>query len=98
MAEIDIISLWNKGKSSQGPVEVDVDKIISQKSRTPLYWIKFILWIEFAINIICLPIFLIFWREEDPILYGVVTPLIIVVYLIYYQFLIAISKMISIDP
>ncbi len=88
MAEIDIIALWNKGKPSQGSIDVDVDRLISKKSKTPLYWIKFILWIEFAINLVCLPITLIFWREEDPMLYGVITPLIIVIYLIYYQFLI----------
>lgn len=88
MAEVDIIELWNKGKGvSSGEKEVNVDELISKNSRTPLYWIKIILWIEFWINLASLP-FVYVMKEIEPVLYGTVMPIVVVVYLFYYQFLI----------
>ncbi|MEQ9402135.1 MAG: hypothetical protein RIM99_01005 [Cyclobacteriaceae bacterium] len=88
MAEVDIIDLWNKGKKDPSPDNnPDIEAIISKKSRTPLYWIKVVLWIEFWINVISLP-FVFLFRHIDFVLYAVIMPIVIVVYLVYYQFLI----------
>jgi hypothetical protein len=87
MEEVDIKELWNKGKGISSVQAVDVDVIISKKSKTPLYWIKVILWIEFWLNLASLPLTYFFY-EEDPILFGIVGPILIVIYLFYYQFLI----------
>jgi hypothetical protein len=88
MAEVDIISLWNKGKESASQGEdINIDELISKKSKTPLYWIKIVLWIEFWINLVSLPFFLLY-KEIEPVLYGIVGPIVIVIYLVYYQFLI----------
>lgn len=88
MAEVDIIDLWNKGKGqSSEPFDEYIDEISRKKSKTPLYWIKVILWIEFWINVVSLPI-CIYYRSIDPILYGVIMPIVITPYLFYYQFLI----------
>lgn len=88
MAEVDIIKLWNKGKAPSSDAEsFDIDEVISRKSKTPLFWIKLVLWIEFWINFVSLPFFYVY-RDLDPVLYGIVTPILIVIYLVYYQFLI----------
>lgn len=88
MAEVDIIDLWNKGKGdSSNQEEINVDELISKKSRTPLYWIKVILWIEFWLNLVSIPVIILVSKQE-PILYGIIMPIVIVIYLIYYQFLI----------
>ncbi|MEP1096652.1 MAG: hypothetical protein ABJG78_16165 [Cyclobacteriaceae bacterium] len=89
MAEVDIIDLWNKGKRhSSIEQEIDVDELVTKKSKTPLHWIKVVLWIEFWINLVSLPLMYILFQEDDPILYGIIMPIIILIYLIYYQFLI----------
>lgn len=88
MAEVDIIDLWNKGKRTAYSQEVDLKELVTKKSKTPLYWIKFILWIEFFINLISLPIVLIYYTDDHPILYGIFFPIVVVIYLVYYQFLI----------
>ena len=89
MAEVDIIELWNKGKRhSSGGEELNIDELVTKKSKTPLYWIKIILWIEFWLNLICLPLIFIFFKEDEPLLYGFIMPIIIIIYLFYYQFLI----------
>ncbi len=88
MAEVDIIALWNKGKGNTSlSHELNLEEISRKQSKTPLYWIKIILWIEFWINLISLPS-VYFLIEIDPLLYGVIMPIIIVIYLVYYQFLI----------
>ncbi|MEP5613213.1 MAG: hypothetical protein ABJP45_13240 [Cyclobacteriaceae bacterium] len=89
MAEVDIIDLWNKGKrQSSIQQEIDVEELITKKSKTPLYWIKLILWVEFWLNLISLPVVFIFYRDDDPFLYGVLMPIALLIYLVYYQFLI----------
>lgn len=88
MAEVDIIELWNKGKKhSLTDEQPNIDEWITKTSKTPLYWIKVVLWVEFWLNLVSLPIVYIF-REDDPILYGIITPILIFIYLVYYQFLI----------
>lgn len=89
MAEVDIIDLWNKGKkhATKGE-ELNIDELVTKRSKTPLYWIKVVLWIEFWMNLLSFPIVYVFYKEDEPILYGVVMPLIILIYLVYYQFLI----------
>lgn len=88
MAEVDIIELWNKGKKdSSDNEEVNVDELINKKSRTPLHWIKIILWIEFWLNLASIPVVILI-SEQEPILYGIIMPIVIAIYLVYYQFLI----------
>ncbi len=89
MAEVDIIELWNKGKKhSSVEGELNIDELITKKSKTPLYWIKIILWIEFWMNLVSLPLIYILFKDDEPFLYGIVMPGIIIIYLFYYQFLI----------
>ncbi len=88
MAEVDIIDLWNKGKKHSTGEELNVDELITKKSKTPLFWIRIVLLIEFWINLVSLPLIYIFFRDDEPVLYGIVMPIIIFIYLIYYQFLI----------
>lgn len=88
MAEVDIIDLWNKGKKHSAGDEPNVDELITKKSKTPLFWIRIVLLIEFWINLVSLPLIYIFFRDDEPVLYGIVMPIIIIIYLVYYQFLI----------
>jgi len=89
MAQVDIIDLWNKGKRhSSVEREIDVDELITKKSKTPLYWIKVVLWIEFWLNLVSVPLTYIFFRDDEPFIYGVLMPIVGLIYIVYYQFLI----------
>lgn len=89
MAEVDIIDLWNKGKGpAPAEQEFNLDELVSKKSKTPLYWIKTILWIEFWLNLLSFPLMFILFKDDEPVLYGIIMPVIILIYLVYYQFLI----------
>jgi len=97
MADLDIKDIWAKGKKQQTEMlTVDVDDMIGKKSKTVLYWVKFILWIEFSITLISIPLIFLDWNEvyfkylgenyldyANPISIG-----IMVGYLVYFQFLI----------
>ncbi|MEL6560582.1 MAG: hypothetical protein AAFQ94_20490 [Bacteroidota bacterium] len=93
MAELDIKDIWAKGKS-QGfsEMKLDVDDVIGKKSKNVLYWVKFILWIEFWINVASLPflVWAIFQHDYYPQFrnFTIFTSILIVMYLFYYQFLI----------
>lgn len=90
MADIDIQGLWEKGKQVSRPAapEIDIDEAIKGKSKTTLYWIKVILWIEFWVNVVCTPFAIGLFRETRQ--YGALAFFIVVVivYLFYYIFLI----------
>ncbi len=90
MADIDIQGLWEKGKQANRSTEpeIDIDQAIKGKSRTTLYWIKIILWMEFWINVISTPIIIkmLLELESYPLLGFFLV--LVAVYLIYYLFLI----------
>ncbi len=93
MADLDIKDIWAKGKLQRfETLNVDVDNLVGKKSKNVLYWVKFILWIEFGINATSL-IFITFslayidlktWEKWT----YVITMGVIVLYLFYYRFLI----------
>lgn len=93
MAELDIKDIWAKGKLQRfNALTLDVDDVIGKKSKNVLYWVKFVLWIEFWINVVSLPIMIwsIFYVEFMPMqkTMTIITTGLVVVYLFYYQFLI----------
>ena len=90
MAEdIDIIALWEKGKSNDLSPDIDVDQTISKRSRGTLFWIRVILTIEFWINVAAIPVFTYFLLIRDKLyIWGGLAVIITLVYLFYYQFLI----------
>lgn len=90
MADIDIQGLWAKGKqiSRTNQPEIDIDQAIKGKSRTTLFWIKVILWIEFWINVVSTPFIIVMFLEmEYQVELGFFLT-IIGIYLVYYLFLI----------
>lgn len=90
MAEdIDIIALWEKGKSYDLNPDIDVDQTISKRSKGTLFWIRVILTIEFWINVAAIPVFTYFLLIRDKqYIWGGLAVIITLVYLFYYQFLI----------
>ena len=93
MAELDIKDIWAKGKLQRfSELKLDVDDVIGKKSKNVLYWVKFILWIEFWINVASLPflVWAIFQHDYYPQFrnFTIFTSILIVMYLFYYQFLI----------
>ena len=93
MAELDIKDIWAKGKLGRSAeMDVNVDEVVGKRSRDVLYWVKFILWIEFGLNVVSLPFFA--WgaisedsTQLDRYVYSIGVGLVII-YLFYYQFLI----------
>lgn len=90
MAEIDIQGLWEKGKqiSRSSEPEIDIDQAIKGKSRSTLFWIKVILWIEFWLNVVGSPFVLFMLRELNMNTELVFFLIVVIIYLIYYLFLI----------
>ena len=87
--ELDIRSIWNKGKAQEDPSSLPINMMEKKGTKTTLYWIKTILWIEFWISIALGPVMVFYFAQHNnpigfPIAYGV----IVVLYLFYYQFLI----------
>ncbi|WP_425390827.1 hypothetical protein [Ekhidna sp.] len=87
--EFDIQSVWKKSKEKGANDSLLINTLERKGTRTTLYWIKTILWIEFWLSIVGAPIML--WYLDDKgdsfwftILYIVIT----IIYLVYYQFLI----------
>ncbi len=94
MAEVDISKIWSRSKEIAGHTELDnLNEIIKGKSKDTLGWIKLILSIELALNVLMAPLIYLWWDRiglnwEFYVLLG-----IICVYVIYYLFLIgAISR------
>lgn len=87
--ELDIRSIWNKGKAKEDPASLHINMMEKRGTKTTLYWIKTILWIEFWVSIVLLPIVVIYFSEGDsPDWFTITYCTILLVYLIYYQFLI----------
>jgi len=87
--EFDIQTIWNRSKNQQQQPEFELDGLKMKGTKTTLYWIKTILWIEFWLSIIGLPFMLWYFsnRGEGTWVYVLFTTFTLV-YLFYYQFLI----------
>ena len=86
--EIDIKSVWKRSKTFENPSSLSIDKLEKKGTKTTLYWIKVILWIEFWLTIVLAPFMVVHFMDKYStgmvIGYGVLC----VIYLFYYQFLI----------
>ncbi len=87
--ELDIKSIWEKGKELEDPSSLEINTLEKKGTKTTLYWIKVILWIEFSLNLVLAPLSILYALNRGDstgliIFYLVVT----IIYLIYYQFLI----------
>ncbi|MEQ9467323.1 MAG: hypothetical protein RLN88_07915 [Ekhidna sp.] len=96
--EFDIRSVWNKSKERQERSSPPLEKLERKGTRTTLYWIKTILWIEFWLSIIALPVMFIYFRDMEvsgwfTLSYFMIT----LIYLVYYQFLIRQIRTFSYD-
>lgn len=96
--ELDVISLWKKSKEIASIPSIDITDFDRKPTKTVLFWIKFILLIEFWINVVALPFASYYLLVTSPdllmfILYIVVTA----IYLAYYQFLIRSIKRFNYD-
>ena len=94
MAELDIKDIWKKGSASLSSADdLDVDQIISQKSKTVLTKIRFILKIEFWLNNILVPATAVYYFMNFGFWYGVLGVACFAIYFTYFRFLIgAIDK------
>ena len=96
--ELDVISLWKKSKESATIPDVDLSNFDKKPTRTVLYWIKFILTIEFWLSIVGLPFFIYYliYIEPKPSLLAFYV-IFTLVYLVYYRFLIRSINQFSYD-
>ncbi len=94
MAELDLKALWKKGEGTLGDSEgFDLAKSIGKKSNDLLQKIKFILRIEFWLNIIITPAGSIIYYREFGTEWGIFIGVFFFIYFFYYLFLIrAINK------
>lgn len=87
--ELDIQSLWNKGKELENPTSLKINMIEKKGTKTTLYWIKIILWIEFSINVICIGPAVVYMNSRDDSPWWIGSAIFVtLVYMVYYQFLI----------
>lgn len=87
--ELDIRSVWNKGKAKEDPSALQIDKLERKGTKTTLYWIKVILWIEFWTTLVSIPFLVSYVTKRGDSTGAIIAYLcLIVVYLVYYQFLI----------
>lgn len=87
--ELDIRSIWNKGKEKEDPASLSINMMEKKGTKTTLYWIKIVLWIEFWLSIFISPFMIIFFVTNDnPVGFPIAYAVIIILYLFYYQFLI----------
>lgn len=88
--ELDIRSVWKKSKEKENLADLGIESLEKKKgTKTTLHWIRIILWIEFCINLVCLPI--LFFLDIDgfkSLSFKAFFVTITIIYLIYYQFLI----------
>lgn len=87
--ELDIRSLWNKGKEMEDTSSMQVNFIEKKGTKTTLYWIKTILWIEFWLNVILIGPGIIYMLDNGYSKWFITLGVFItIIYLFYYQFLI----------
>ncbi|MEO1254046.1 MAG: hypothetical protein AAFY41_04040 [Bacteroidota bacterium] len=87
--ELDIKSIWKKGKELEDPSSLHINMLEKKGTKTTLYWIKVILWIEFWLNIILGPLSIHYSIKRGEALGLIIFYVILtLVYLFYYQFLI----------
>lgn len=96
--EFDMQSVWKKSKEREDSSALHIDTLEKKGTKTTLYWIKLILWIEFWLNLVLLPVMLPYLvNRQDPMWFIWVYVGITVIYLFYYQFLIRQIKTFSYD-
>ncbi len=88
MKELDLIDIWKKDTASLKNAEINVDKVLEKKSTSVLAKVRFILKIEFWLNILVTPACSIFYFLEFGKGYGIFTGSAFIIYFIYYLFLI----------
>ncbi len=96
--ELDIRSVWNKGKELEDPKSLRISMMERKGTKTTLYWIKVILWIEFWITVVGGPfaVWMIYtYYRSTTWTIGYV--LLCIGYLFYYQFLIKQIKRFNYD-
>ncbi|WP_420318330.1 hypothetical protein [Ekhidna sp.] len=87
--EFDIQSVWKKSKKSTDVSTFLIETLEKKGTKTTMYWIKVVLWIEFWMNLILLPIIIPYLiRKEEPTWYIGIYVGVTIIYFIYYQFLI----------
>ncbi len=87
--ELDIRSVWNRSKAKEDPSSLRIDKLERKGTKTILYWIKMILWIEFGLTIISMPFLLVYVTARGDSTAWITFYIIVTfIYLCYYQFLI----------
>lgn len=86
--DLDIRLLWKSSKAKEDPTSLQINMMERKGTRTTLYWIRVILWIEFWLTIVGAPIavylFSTMYNRWFTISYGAIC----ILYLFYYQFLI----------
>jgi len=87
--ELGIRSIWNKGKEQEDPRSLHMNMLEKRGTKTTLYWIKIILWMEFWITVVGVPLMIwYFILYPLPTGYLIGYTAITLIYLFYYQFLI----------
>lgn len=96
--EFDLQSVWKKSKEKVADPTAYVNKLERKGTRTTLYWIKTILWIEFWTSIIGLPFLVVFTAKRGDSIGLIITYVLLTfAYLFYYQFLIRQIRSFSYD-
>ena len=87
--ELDIRSLWNRSKEKEDPNALQINAMERKGTKTTLYWIKTILWIEFWLSCVGIPVYIFLDIEGyNTPSFKIFAVSITCVYLVYYQFLI----------
>lgn len=86
--ELDIRSIWQNSKDKGVPKSLQINMLERKGTRTTLYWIKTILWIEFWLTIAGAPIAIYYFNQIYSLAFSVPYGVICFLYLFYYHFLI----------
>lgn len=93
MAELDIKHIWKKGEASLSESRgFDLHQAVGKKSQSVLQRIKFILWIEFWLNVIFTPAASVVYFIYFGTAWGVFAAVVFAIYFLYYLFLIRAIK------
>lgn len=98
--EFDIQSVWKKSREKEkaSDTSVFINRLEKKGTRTTLYWIKTILWIEFWLSIIGLPFLIVFTTQRGDSTGLIISYVLLTfAYLFYYQFLIRKIKKFNYD-